>query len=1034
MTVRNLALPVVLVMGGLSLPRGLTAEEPVVGTPRNLIANGSFELGLQNDWAHPFYSDPPLEVTDDEDATHGKRSLCVPLASLYGKSRTLMLYKPFPAKEGAVYTFSADVKASADEARLSGVKDPIGKGWKRISFAVKPKNGQVTAYLSFSRAERFWMDAAMLVESDKAVEFEPAKPVEVGICTEVPGNCFTEDEAVVVHLLAVSHSEDATAKPHLSVIDYWGNEVWSKAPTLDLKGGLLRDVALTVPLKTFGHFRAELRAQKDGPVVGERVLTRMRDHFSPEHRAASPACGHYGHHDANLLAQAARLGVPINRLHDGGSSAFLWRTIEPEKGQWVFDEADKAVAAHEKHDIDILGLLAAAPDWATGEPDLEAWPGKLPGRAHFDDWGNYVETLVRRYKGRIKYWEVWNEPYGLPADFYFELAKVTYQAAKRGWPEVRIAAPCGARGHYWWMVKLSGLGLLDYSDVYSYHAYGTGTTGSQGMLSLARADGKPRPLWDTESGVGWGSRTSYQHLHYNPPGKVPAQSTAERATRLLTALYAGGTDRQFYYWNYNTYYDRCVCVSQGTTFEYDGSIRPVGAAQALAGVMLSKLEPVDTLHLGEARSAYLLRGEGLWRAILWDNHLRSAQDDLASFDPNWTPAELRKLYKQFGEQKRYQQQMSFLSIDLPRKAEVVDLMTNPVPLPKRRGRKVLALTPSPVYITLPDMPEGEVRELFRKSEVRNVGYADLEVRPLLGRDPETGRPSLVLGVVNNTHQEWAVTLSLSNQEGLELLETKKGVTVPSYRTENVFFPVKAAEALSTELSGAYSLVAPGRDPLEGVFGKRVVTARRFTKAPVIDGDLADWDLGARQVVEMDTSYMEAKACTKEDISAQAWFGWDAVNFYVAVKVLDDKYLPAWGLPCSFWNQDSVEFFFDLDVLGDAHDTAMSLDDHQVLTVAGTKDHPDQPAVGPGESFPGMKIGSSRFEGGYCIEYAFPLSTMDPVKPEPGTVFGLDFGIDDADAAKKPGTKPYRKLQMQWSTRKWEIWKTPSGFGMVIFVK
>ena len=1012
----------------------LGAEEADTPPPVNLLANGSFELGLQNDWAHPFYSDPPLTVTDDTDVTHGKRSLCVPLASLYGQSRTLMLYKPFPAKDGVAYTFSADVKASAEGARLSGVKDPIGRDWRRVSFAVKPKDGAVTVYLSFSRADRFWMDAAMLVESAKAAAFEPAQPVEVGIHTEVPGNCFTEDEAAVVHLLAVSYSEDAKVRPQLSVIDYWGNEIWAKAVPLDLEAGLLSDVPLTVPLKTFGHFRAELCAQKDGPVVGERVLTRMRNHFSPEHRAASPACGHYGHHGVNLLPQAARLGVPINRLHDGGSSAFLWRTVEPEKGKWVFDEADKAVAAHEKYGIGILGILAAAPDWATGEPNLEAWPGKLPGRAHFADWCNYVETLVRRYKGRIKYWEVWNEPYGLPADFYFELAKVTYQAAKRGWPEVQIAAPCGHRAHYWWMVKLSGLGILDYSDIYSYHGYGTGTTGSQGIVSLARADGKPRDLWDTESGVGWGSRTSYQHIHYNPPGKVSAQSTAERATRLITALYAGDTARQFYYWNYNTYYDRCVCVSQGTTFEYDASIRPVGAAQALTGVMLSKLEPSAPLDLGEARSAYLFRGEGLWRAVLWDNHLRSAQDDLASFDPNWTPAELSKLYKQFGEEKRYQQQMSFLSLDLPRQAEVLDLMTNPVPLPKKGRREVLALTPSPVFITLPNLSEAEVRKVFRESQVRNVGYADLGVRPLLGRDPVTGRPSLVLGVVNNTHQEWAVKLTLSDLKGIELLETRKDVTVSAYRTESVFFPVKAAEALSTEIRGAYSLVAPGREPLEGEFEKRAVTARRFAKAPQIDGDLADWDQDSRQVIEMDTSYMEKKTFTKEDISANAWFGWDAANFYVAVRVLDDKYLPAWGLPCSFWNQDSVEFFFDLDVLGDAHDTAMSLDDHQVLTVAGTKEHPDQPAIGPGESFPGMKIGSSRFEGGYILEYSFPLSNMKPVKPEPGTVFGLDFGIDDADAPKKDGGSPYRKLQMQWSTRKWEIWKTPSHYGMVIFVE
>lgn len=142
------------------------------------------------------------------------------------------------------------------------------------------------------------------------------------------------------------------------------------------------------------------------------------------------------------------MGVPINRLLDGGSSAFLWRTVEPEKGKWLFDEADKAVAYHEKYGIEILGILAAAPEWATGPPNFEAWPGKLPGSDHFEDWANYVSKLVSRYKGRIKYWEVWNEPYGLPADFYFELVKKAYVAAKRARPGVQIVAPCGARAHY----------------------------------------------------------------------------------------------------------------------------------------------------------------------------------------------------------------------------------------------------------------------------------------------------------------------------------------------------------------------------------------------------------------------------------------------------------------------------------------------------------------------------------------------------------------------------------------------------------
>ena len=65
-----------------------------------------------------------------------------------------------------------------------------------------------------------------------------------------------------------------------------------------------------------------------------------------------------------------------------------------------------------------------------------------------DAFGDFVEMVVRRYKGRIHYYQIWNEPNIYPewgeqpvdAAEYVELLKVAYTRAKAVDPEVVIIA------------------------------------------------------------------------------------------------------------------------------------------------------------------------------------------------------------------------------------------------------------------------------------------------------------------------------------------------------------------------------------------------------------------------------------------------------------------------------------------------------------------------------------------------------------------------------------------------------------------
>jgi beta-glucosidase/6-phospho-beta-glucosidase/beta-galactosidase len=86
-----------------------------------------------------------------------------------------------------------------------------------------------------------------------------------------------------------------------------------------------------------------------------------------------------------------------------------WDDLEPQKGQWNFRRLDWYVEEAGRHGIELLLTLGRTPQWASARPN-EDRKGSAAEPASIEDWKNYVRTLSRRYKGRIKYYEVWNEP------------------------------------------------------------------------------------------------------------------------------------------------------------------------------------------------------------------------------------------------------------------------------------------------------------------------------------------------------------------------------------------------------------------------------------------------------------------------------------------------------------------------------------------------------------------------------------------------------------------------------------------------
>ncbi|HYU18361.1 MAG TPA: beta-galactosidase [Chloroflexota bacterium] len=129
---------------------------------------------------------------------------------------------------------------------------------------------------------------------------------------------------------------------------------------------------------------------------------------------------------------------------------FQWRAIEPAKGQYDWEEADRVVAASAKAGVKIIARIDLQPAWArkscgdscNGAPDK------------YEDYGNFIYAFVDRYAsdspiGQVQAIEVWNEPnlsreWGnqpinrAQADDYVRLLKTAYQKAKQADPSVAV--------------------------------------------------------------------------------------------------------------------------------------------------------------------------------------------------------------------------------------------------------------------------------------------------------------------------------------------------------------------------------------------------------------------------------------------------------------------------------------------------------------------------------------------------------------------------------------------------------------------
>lgn len=227
-----------------------------------------------------------------------------------------------------------------------------------------------------------------------------------------------------------------------------------------------------------------------------------------------------------------------------------WSSVNPAPGVYQWSRLDNFVTEVAARDVDIIYTFGVTPRWASVNPsgtgcaygDGTCYPPRV------DAWAEFLSAITARYRGKIKYWELWNEP-NVPAFWaggtakLVELAAAAYPIVRAGGGTVLSPSPQGANGHKWLDAYFTAGGSA-YVDIVAFHGYIhgppekiVGIIGDIRRVAAGNHGLASKPIWDTEH--SWGNSGW-------PFGAEPAQQAAW-LSRFILLSFANGVERSVWY-------------------------------------------------------------------------------------------------------------------------------------------------------------------------------------------------------------------------------------------------------------------------------------------------------------------------------------------------------------------------------------------------------------------------------------------------------------------------------------------------------
>ena len=657
---------------------------------KNLIPNASFEVGTagwgSEQWDRVTHWGGPMNrlfgQLDEKGAKHGDQSLRIDLSEAnqpvsyfdYFELHRSAIWAPLAANIGYIevepgkpYTFSVWLRAAraGTPARLAvrefegGRFDrlvSVGTEWSRFLLTFTPRKrwcyvlaGPDLREAGAVRSATLWLDAAQLEQGSEPTAFAARDPVEfasellppLGIRSPrswVPptGNVFTWGSRPW-HAPLVGRDaahETATARLQLQVTD------WRKAEILrmEVREGPVGASRQELSVPHTGWFRLRVRMTA-GDSVSERT-TRFA--IIPKHGRQDSRFGmNHAYPWPHLLELNKKAGLMWVR-----DWSLKWHDVEPEKGKFTFAAADQQIDRVLKRGLNVLAMLPfPSSRWAsTATPEMKAkrdYRGRREVVAmaprDLGEFENYVRRTVAHYKGRITWWQVFNEPifttYSLPRKHGYtgaDLAKYTKafaRVARAADPKCKVLGGIGyiregqIMDDFRQFFAAGGLAAVDAVDIHHYPRSRPPEFIEpllEQLNALMDKHGGRKPIWCTEYGYyadddPWA--VPMPHQGFNRPLASEALQCAY-AVRWATLLLANGVDKILYHAG------TCDGVNrdslQGIFYEYAGQPHMIYAAQAVMSHLFTTTCRFEKkLGLGKGVRGYLFRDGDRRVAVVW---------------------------------------------------------------------------------------------------------------------------------------------------------------------------------------------------------------------------------------------------------------------------------------------------------------------------------------------------------------------------------------------------------------------------------
>jgi hypothetical protein len=650
---------------------------------RNLIPNSSFECGTAGwgsyapnlrTWTGNVYR--LMGEIDESTAYHGRCSLRMHLDASRAPTYYFDWFDPIEERvltvvtahvgwgrlTGEPCTLSCFLKADKadvpallmlreDNGREHRQRVQVGTEWQRYSLTYKPGGeyvwGGVGIDLQESQlgAATLWVDAVQLEFAEKPSDYTPRAEVESFLEAPASGTVFMQPDAgLAVSLRAFNASgKEETVAGHLTVTDFFDQEVFGMDVEEKVGAGASVQRSFAGLMKGRpGFYRVHWKPTGALLPYPQSVRCALMEPY--EHDDSPFGMNHaYGWDFLLRLSKAAGL----TWMRDW---SVKWHTVEPEQGTWDFSRTDSQIdrVLAEKLNVlvlypfpsavwcseanaDVIGEVVGKQ--AVNQPRyIAAWRAK-------DDalFRNYIAQSTKHYRGRVKYYEILNEPlyttYALPARFgyksedYIAVLRSAYESIKSQQPDAKVVGGIGTWVDSDWVHQFVQGGGLEWCDIMDIHLYPVTIPPEiyeEDLVKVTQAmqaAGIVKPMWLTEFGC------YADDDPYRTPGQIgdaamaranwPSEAAAsEGLVKSSVVFLSHGVQKIFFHAG------TCGPINGsdggGIFFEYGGTPRKMFVAlNRLARLLGPAPVPLLPRIATDRVRAYLFRTPGGIVAVAW---------------------------------------------------------------------------------------------------------------------------------------------------------------------------------------------------------------------------------------------------------------------------------------------------------------------------------------------------------------------------------------------------------------------------------